>query len=163
MNTFLVPNNPYNECFACGQKNPIGLHLIFYQKENVVYTETFIKQEFAGWSNLTHGGILTTIADETMAWTAIHLTRRYMLTKDIQIQFLRPCTVNQKVLSEGRIIEWINPREVVIEVQIFLENGKPCVKSKGNLVLFTKSELRKKNLFDEDYLKDFENYVPIED
>lgn len=144
-------------------KNPIGLHLTFYQKENLVYTETFIQNEFAGWSNLTHGGILTTIADETMAWTAIHLTKRYMLTKNIAIQFLRPCTVNQKIIAEGKILEWLSPKEVKVEVQILLENKKPCVLSVGNLVLFTKSELRKKNLFDENYLQDFEKYVPIED
>ncbi len=163
MNSLLVPNNPYNTCFACGQKNPIGLHLTFYQKENLVYTETFIQPEFAGWNDLTHGGILTTIADETMAWTVIHLTKRYMLTKSISIQFLRPCKVNQKIISEGKIVEKLGSKEVKVEVQIFLENGKPCILSTGNLVLFTKSELRKKNLFDENYLQDFEKYVPIEE
>jgi len=158
-----VPNSPNNSCFACGRKNPIGLHLEFYQLEDTVFTEVEITQQYVGWENLTHGGILATIADETMAWTAIHLTQSYILTRGFQIEFLRPCKVGQVLRAEGKITSWVSQREVVIEVKIFLPDGKICTKAQGNLVLFSKKELRNKKLFDLSYLEDFEIYVPIKD
>jgi uncharacterized protein (TIGR00369 family) len=158
-----VPNSPQNSCFACGNVNPIGLHLQFFQSDEVVFTEVEVSQKYAGWENLTHGGILATIADETMAWTAIHLTKSYILTRGFQIDFLRPCKVGQILRSEGKITQWVSDREVSIEVKIYLPDKKPCAKAKGNLVLFSKKELRDKALFDIEYLEEFEKYVPIKD
>jgi uncharacterized protein (TIGR00369 family) len=157
-----VPNTPNNSCFACGHVNPVGLKLEFFQQGDLVLTELVIPETYAGWESLTHGGILATIADETMAWTAIHLTKKYILTRGFQIDFLRPCKVGQKIRSIGKITDWKSEKEVNIEVKIFLPDEKICTKAKGSLVLFSKKELREKELFDSNYLDDFEKYVPID-
>jgi acyl-coenzyme A thioesterase PaaI-like protein len=154
-----VPNLPSNQCFACGQKNPIGLQLVFYSNGEEVVAKKYISSEYAGWERLVHGGILSTIADETMAWTVIHLTKKYILTKGFSIEFLAPLFVGQEISCVGKILEWIHEKEVIVHVKIYSQKQELAVSAKGNVVLFSPESIRKRNLFDESYLEDFEKSV----
>ena len=154
-----VPNLPTNQCFACGQKNPIGLQLVFYSNGEELITKKFISKEFAGWEKLIHGGILSTIADEVMAWTVIHLTQKYILTRGFSIEFLAPLFVEQELTAVGKITERLHEKEVVVQVEIFSESKELAVRAKGNIVLFSPESIRKRNMFDELYLDQFEKAV----
>jgi acyl-coenzyme A thioesterase PaaI-like protein len=57
-----------DRCFACGQNNPVGLHLVFEYVDGQARA-TFVPQvEHEGWSGIVHGGILLTLLDEAMAY-----------------------------------------------------------------------------------------------
>ncbi|MCB1144680.1 MAG: PaaI family thioesterase [Leptospiraceae bacterium] len=154
-----VPNDKESTCFACGAANPLGLQLVFTTDETIVRTEYTIRKEFAGWSNLTHGGILATILDETMAWTSIYLKQKYILTKNMEIQFLKPVRAGETVTARGWIEEEISHREVRISAEILNSEGAVCVMGGGNMVLFNPVGFRKLNLVSRDFLERFEKIV----
>ena len=54
-------------CFACGQKNPIGLKLAFRFDGEDYVTDFEVRPEYQGWAGIVHGGLLATALDETMA------------------------------------------------------------------------------------------------
>lgn len=53
-------------CFACGENNPIGLHLTFNFDGERIFTKKIVTKEFQGYEGAVHGGIISTILDETM-------------------------------------------------------------------------------------------------
>ena len=60
----------YNLCFGCGQKNPIGLKLSFQWDGKTARAEFTPTKFYQGWAGFVHGGIITTILDEAMAYAA---------------------------------------------------------------------------------------------
>ncbi len=94
-----------------------------------------------------------------MAWTVIHLTKKYILTKGFSIEFLAPLFVGQEISCVGKIIEWVHDKEVIVQVEIFSQKQELSVRAKGNIVLFSPESIRKRNMFDENYLVDFEKSV----
>ncbi|MDX1959033.1 MAG: PaaI family thioesterase [Leptospiraceae bacterium] len=154
-----VANLTTNSCFACGNENPVGLKLVFYRTENKIFTKYFIDKKFVGWENLTHGGILTTILDEVMAWTAIELTKKFMLTKSFQVEFLNPVPAGQEITAHGKIVEWKNEREIVLETELRDSNDIVCVRATGNLILYDLEGFKKKKFFSDLFLEDFQKKV----
>ena len=76
-------------CFGCGKENPAGLKLDFEVADRECVTEFIPGKEHQGWVGITHGGILSTIADETMAqlvWVKGFRT----VTAEFSIKFKRP-------------------------------------------------------------------------
>ena len=93
-----------NSCFACGQENPFGLHMKFFSNERVVTSEVTIPFHMCGWGNLVHGGIISTLLDETMSWSAIHLLKRLILTRTMETEFIQPVPPNTLLRTEGASI-----------------------------------------------------------
>ncbi len=57
-------------CFVCGENNPKGLHIkIFYEGE-IVKTRYTFPPEYQGWKGIIHGGLISTLLDEMMAYAA---------------------------------------------------------------------------------------------
>jgi len=68
-----VPNRGDHNCFACGPNNPGGLAMKFYSDGETVVSRLRVDEHLCGWDNLLHGGIISTMLDEIMSWTIIHL------------------------------------------------------------------------------------------
>ena len=95
--------NDDNSCFACGQKNPIGLHLSFiYEEEtdSIVSTTTFSKS-FQGWQDVLHGGIITTVLDEVMIKAAHHKGYK-CATIELSVRFKQPVFLGKEYTIKGR-------------------------------------------------------------
>ena len=75
-------------CFACGKQNTNGLHLEFSFAEQEMRIETtFMPSDaYQGWKGVLHGGIIATLADESMAKLAQRLGYR-ALTASLDIRF----------------------------------------------------------------------------
>lgn len=56
----------YPQCFVCGDKNPFGLNVAFYVKDNKVVAEYTAGSHFQGYKDILHGGILSALLDEVM-------------------------------------------------------------------------------------------------
>lgn len=65
MEDMKLKGNDY--CFACGQSNPIGLHLKFRWEDGEYVAEFVPKKEHEGFARIVHGGLLATVLDESMA------------------------------------------------------------------------------------------------
>ena len=92
-------------CFGCGRLNPSGLHLHFFPLEDGdgVWAPFTPEREQEGYMGMVHGGIITTVLDEAMAWS---LYRRdvWAVTGRLSMAFKRPVEVGVETRAIGRLI-----------------------------------------------------------
>ncbi len=91
-------------CFACGELNEHGLHLVLHVSGDTCWTELVLLPAFQGWEGIAHGGIVATVLDEVMAW-ALASADAWGYTARMSIEFRRPVPVGARVRGEGRVIE----------------------------------------------------------
>ena len=84
-------------CFACGAENPIGLHLRFEQVEEKFVAKKTLAREFQGYSNVAHGGIVTTLLDEAMGNFVQTKFHQMALTGRIEVRYHYPTPVEQEL------------------------------------------------------------------
>ena len=82
-----------------------------------------------------------------------------MLTKALNVEFLQPLFVGQEIHAIGTIIEMKNEREVVVEASVFNHENVLAAKAVGSIILFSPEQIRKRQIFPENFLKDFEKNV----
>ncbi|HYL40479.1 MAG TPA: PaaI family thioesterase, partial [Candidatus Binatus sp.] len=93
-----------HHCFACGELNEHGLHLVLHVTPDGCWTETSLDGRFQGWDSVAHGGIVTTLLDEVMAWSVIgHGT--WGVTARLSVAFRKPVRVGTSIRAEGRVVE----------------------------------------------------------
>ena len=94
-----------DHCFCCGVKNEKGLKLTFDTlNETTVATSLEVPDYFTGWANLTHGGLISMLLDETMAQACIEKGLKGF-TAELTVRFIKPLPVKTFVTVEGRIDE----------------------------------------------------------
>jgi acyl-coenzyme A thioesterase PaaI-like protein len=94
---------PHN-CFACGQLNTHGLQLVLHGDADRCWTELTLPKRFEGWEGIAHGGILTAILDEVMAWALVGRDS-WGLTARLSVDFRKPVAIGRPIRAEGRITE----------------------------------------------------------
>ena len=75
-----------------------------------------------GWQGVVHGGILSTLLDEVMSWGAIFLTRRFILTKTMTVNYHKPVFAGDKLRVESSIENRNSERECVMNGRIINSN-----------------------------------------
>ncbi len=92
----------YNNCFACGMENPIGLKLQFVRKDEEMICKFCLDSRYEGYPDIVHGGILSTIMDEAMAKILLDedITA---FTVNINVDFLRQVNVDKEYTVTSRI------------------------------------------------------------
>ena len=126
------------DCFGCGSENHSGLRMTFATDGQQIRTKLTVSPQFRGWSRLIHGGVISTILDETMSWTAIILTKRFILTKQMTVQFLRPVYVGSSLCGIGSIKEKTGDRKAIVQAELFDDQSRLCASSEGEFVLYSK-------------------------
>lgn len=91
-------------CFACGELNQRGLHLVLHASGDSCWTELTLLPDFQGWEGIAHGGIVATILDEVMGW-ALAGADAWGFTARMTIEYRRPVPVGARVRGEGRLVE----------------------------------------------------------
>jgi acyl-coenzyme A thioesterase PaaI-like protein len=92
-------------CFACGQLNVHGLRLELHAQGDRCWTELAVPATFQGWEGITHGGVVSAILDEVMAWSLIGADR-LGFTARLEVDFKRPVPVGRPIRAEG----WVEDR-----------------------------------------------------
>lgn len=145
-------------CFGCGADNPYGLHMEFASDGEQVVSSLMVPEHLCGWDNIINGGIVSTIHDEMMSWTAIQLLRKMILTKSVKVDFLKPLYTNRELEARGRIYTEVSPREAIVESSIFDSAGTCCSKGQGTFALITPEFARKQGLISEKAIQCFEAF-----
>jgi len=149
-------NRNDHKCFGCGPANPSGLRMKFFTNEMSVFSWVKVPDHLIGWDNLVHGGILSTILDEIMSWSAIHLLKKMILTKSMTVDFIKPVYVGMELKVEGNVLKKQSDREAVMQGRIYNKEGVLCAKSNGIYALIEPKVAKKLNIISEKALKDFE-------
>lgn len=92
----------YSGCFVCGDKNPIGLKVKFYEKDGGAFAEFVPKETLEGYKGLLHGGILASLLDEIMI-KAVLVKNVYCVTAEMNIRFKKPVEVSERLSLFGYI------------------------------------------------------------
>ncbi len=145
-------------CFACGPDNPYGLRMEFVSNGRQVVSRLVIPAYLCGWNNVVHGGVVATVCDEIMSWTAIHLLQRIILTRSMEIAFHRPLMVERPIECAGQVLEKESSRSAVISGKIYDEDGNLCAEARGRFALFTAEAMRRMKILDERIIQDFERH-----
>jgi acyl-coenzyme A thioesterase PaaI-like protein len=96
--------NDHN-CFGCGSLSPGGLHLHFYEQSDGdgVWAPFTPTTEFEGYGGMIHGGIISTLLDEIMAWSLYRL-EIWAVTATMSTRFRKPVEVGVPVRLVGRLV-----------------------------------------------------------
>ncbi len=129
----------YN-CFACGTANPIGLRLSFYRQGRYVCSDVTLGKYHAGWENMAHGGIISTLLDEVMSWTIIYFLRVFFVTRKMEVKYIRPVPLGKPLVVRGTIVR-SDEKEVKAKAEIIGNSHKILARALGDFVLVPKERL----------------------
>ena len=156
----LIPSRSWDQhCFGCSPSNRAGLKMQFYTDEKSVFSWVKVPEHLCGWNRLVHGGVISTILDEVMGWSAIHLHKIIVLTKSMTIDFVRPIFVNDELKAEGRVTKFHNDGEVIICGTLHNGRRELCAKSTGTFSYFPPATIKEMGIMEDDFLRDFEEYM----
>ena len=128
----LIPmaHSAQSRCFGCGPANSTGLQLAFLlaQDESVVCLIT-VPDRFEGPSGYVHGGIISTLLDETMS-KSVRARGLTAMTRHMEIDLKRPVHSNAPIRMEGRLVR-SEGRKHWTEARILDSRGHLLAEAKG--------------------------------
>src|SRR5271155_4869386 len=93
-------------CLVCGRDNPHGLHLTsFVDPDTSSVTTTFTPAPYhIGFESIIHGGVLATVLDELMVWTAIWASKKACVAAEMSLRFIQKAGVGKPLHATAKII-----------------------------------------------------------
>jgi len=146
-------------CFGCSQRNSHGLKMKFYTDETTLYSWLSVPPHLCGWEGIIHGGVLSTMLDEIMGWSAIYTLRQVVMTKSMTIDYLRPVYIEDKLRVEGKVVEKVSDREVIIEGKLYKEDDVLCAQTRGTFAVFTTSAIKRMKIMPQEVIDSFSEYL----
>ena len=134
-------------CFVCGERNPAGVHVRFYEQEDGSVLARFTGQEHhQGYPGRMHGGVITAIMDETMGRAIMipHGETVWGVTAELSLRFRKPVPLGVELTAVGRIVSE-NARLFEGCGELYLPDGTVAVEGTGKYV---KLDIRKIGDFD---------------
>ena len=121
-------------CFACGSKNPQGLHLSFQSEpDGSVAASWEPSPVYQGFEDIIHGGIIATVLDEAMA-KAVIAGGVEAVTCELTVRFQRPVAPGEKLRIRG----WVTTRQkrkLAAEAAVCGEDGQERAHATGIFLL----------------------------
>jgi len=129
-----LPQLQGHYCFGCGTENPHGLHMIFYRQGHAVCSDLTLPRELEGWQNMAHGGTLSTVLDEIMAWAVIAFRRVFFVTARMEVVYRRPAPVGAPLTARGVISDEPFARGCVATGEILDAKGEVLTRARAEMV-----------------------------
>lgn len=92
----------YSGCFVCGENNDCGLQAKFYFKNGKATTEYVTHKRYAGYQDVFHGGITSTLLDEVMI-KALLAEDIFAMTVEMTVKFHKLVKIGEKLFFEGEL------------------------------------------------------------
>jgi acyl-coenzyme A thioesterase PaaI-like protein len=129
----------------------------FFHGDGALFSWLTVPDHLCGWDNLVHGGVLATVLDETMGWTAIHFLKKFALTNSLTVEYLKSVRIGEQIRVEGRVLESDGKREATVEGLIY-RNGDDvlCARSKGLFRLFNPGAIARLGVMDKESAEKFD-------
>lgn len=90
-----------HNCFGCGKGNAHGLQLDFHADERGgVWTEFEPAARFEGYVGMVHGGVISTVLDEVMAWS-LYRRETWAVTAELTVRYRAPVVVGERIRATG--------------------------------------------------------------
>ena len=124
----------YDMCFACGEENPIGLHLHFFGIPNGVVAFFTPKPEHQSYDGRMHGGLITVLLDEIMGNYLFRKEGVPAYTARIDLRFRTPVKIGDTIRCEGHEVKR-KGRLVIMEGVITNPDGTVAAEATSTLML----------------------------
>jgi acyl-coenzyme A thioesterase PaaI-like protein len=89
-------------CYACGDLNPIGLHMHFAIKGEWAVAPFVAQREHQGYPGFVHGGVVSALLDEAMGW-ATYGRGVWAVTGRMEMRFRGVVPIGEELEVRGRI------------------------------------------------------------
>ena len=123
----------YNMCFACGEANPIGLHLHFFLIPDGCMAFFTPLPEHQSYNGRMHGGLITVLLDEIMGNYLFCKEGTPAYTARIDLRFRKPVRIGSTIKCVGREIKR-KGRLVIMEGKIFNEDGTIAAEAESHMM-----------------------------
>ncbi|WP_411376595.1 PaaI family thioesterase [Desulfurobacterium thermolithotrophum] len=127
-----------NYCFVCGKENPKGMHLSFHRENGKVKARFSLEKYYQGYDNVIHGGIISLILDEAMAYLQNYEER--FLTGKITVKFYNPLLAGQEVIVTAEVKEEKKKIKITKAEMIRVADGKKIAEAEA--IMFVKRETK---------------------
>ncbi|TFH42507.1 MAG: PaaI family thioesterase, partial [ANME-2 cluster archaeon] len=124
-------------CFACGTANPIGLNLQFYRLGDAICSDLTLMKYHEGWENIAHGGIISTLLDEIMSWAIIYFKRAFVVTRKMEVKYVRHILIGTPLIVKGMLIEDPKYKGAKAKAEIRDDKGHLLVTGNGEFALLS--------------------------
>lgn len=121
-------------CFVCGTENPLGLGIGVCTDRTRVETRFRFRPEHAGLAATVHGGLLSTVLDELMAWACGVATRRLAYCAELNVRFLRPVAPGTEVVGTGELVENRRGRLFLARAELKDASGPILAEATGKFI-----------------------------
>lgn len=97
--------NPHH-CFGCGELNEHGLHLRFAPDPNGNGVSTLFcpPLRVEGYTGVVHGGIISTVLDEVMAWS-LYRQDIWAVTGTLTTRYRQPIRIGEETRATGYLVK----------------------------------------------------------
>lgn len=124
-------------CFVCdktGTNNrSLGVTLFWDEEEKRTFIPFKPDPSWCGYEGIVHGGIITALCDDVMAWSARQASGEWAVTASISIRFLRPVESGKNYTASGNA-KSVEGRKIHTEARVINEGGKVCADAKAVFV-----------------------------
>ena len=96
-----LPNS--DTCYVCGRANPHGLHVRFRLSEDEVRADFVADEHRCGFQGIVHGGVLSSLLDETMGWAPAYRKRLFCYAAELRVRFVQPAPAGARLRVSGRM------------------------------------------------------------
>jgi acyl-coenzyme A thioesterase PaaI-like protein len=122
------------QCFACGDDNPIGMHLDDIRREGEEVRATLHpRPEYQSYPGVLHGGICATALDEVLGYSAILLADIWAATATMDLRYRARVPYDTPLPLVAGLID-TRGRRVRAWARLHLPGGGVGVEAKGLLV-----------------------------
>jgi acyl-coenzyme A thioesterase PaaI-like protein len=83
-------------CFGCSPHNPHGLRLTFLTYPDGLESRFCLDRTFESYPGVVHGGVISTVCDETMGNLIVLREGRSAFTVGLRLRFLSPLAIGQQ-------------------------------------------------------------------
>lgn len=108
-------------CFACGKDNPFGLQMTFTEEGDDYVSRWRPQPHHQGWSQILHGGLVSTLLDEVMTWRLVSLGHN-VVTAEMSVRLKAPTPLDQELTIRARVVSQ-RRRFHEVEAEITLPDG----------------------------------------
>ncbi len=141
--------NPYihtenGNCFGCSPYNEQGLQMEFFEDGDYIVSNWDPKAHLAGFKNVLHGGIQTTILDEIACWVVFVKCQTSGVTTALNAKFRGAALTDNGLLTVRARLVSQEKKFANIHAEILDCNGKVCSEAKVQYMIFPKEMANKK-------------------
>lgn len=124
-------------CFVCGPDNARGLRLKVEGCEGRCSFSWTPDLCFQGWEGILHGGIVTAVLDEAMAYAAMSVAG-HSATTEISVTFRKPVMTRKEILVRAEVES--NRGRLTLTRGEVLQDGQVMATAKARFLAVRDSE-----------------------